>query len=278
MMRSYPRCTMFGDRYYTEAKIKRQTYDLVIPDGLTGSAGLILCIHGGGWIEGDKSSYTSYLCQIAEDRGIAAASVNYRFVSDSVSFDDVLDDITSALAAIRAKGEEIGISFDRALLTGVSAGGHISLLYACTRRGEAPIKPVCVVELCGPTDLEDPFYYSEEYASSRTVGAKWYRKSIGDGTGRTIPDGDIGPARPALKKYSPINFIDGNTVPIYFGHGDRDAVVPYRNALDLDGKLTELGTEHELITFPDSGHECGDQAAKDRFFDMLFSRAERLLK
>lgn len=133
------RSRIFLDRYYTDARDVRQTYDLVIPRGASGSAGLILCIHGGGWVEGGKDAYTPMLLRAGEEMGLSAACMNYRYVSDTVGFVDVLDDVTSALDAIRARGETCGVRFDRVLLTGISAGGHISLLclYASGRCARA---------------------------------------------------------------------------------------------------------------------------------------------
>ena len=272
-----PKDRVFLNRYYTEAENERQTYDLVIPADARGSAGLVLCIHGGGWIEGDKSSYKEDIVRISREKRIAAAAMNYRFVSASVCFGDILDDITAALAAIKAAGMDCGVDFDRVLLTGISAGGHLSLLYACARKNEAPILPVCVAELCGPSDLEDGFYYSEENSIIRAVGSDWFREIIGHGIGQKIPSGDIGPARPAMKKYSPLNYVDKDTVPTIFGHGDRDDVVPYKNALDLDKKLTGYGAEHVFVTFPDSGHGCEDRETMSGFMKLFLESVEKYL-
>ncbi len=73
---------IFLDEYYTEAKTERQTYDLVFPKSASGELGLVLCIHGGGWVEGSKTAYTETLMQFVEERGYAAACMNYRYVSE----------------------------------------------------------------------------------------------------------------------------------------------------------------------------------------------------
>ena len=63
----------------------------------------MLCIHGGGWIEGDKREYRKSLFQFAEEKGVGAACINYRFVSGTVCYADLLNDITAALTAIQKK-------------------------------------------------------------------------------------------------------------------------------------------------------------------------------
>ena len=270
--------TVITDRYYTGEKNERQMYDLAIPAGASGSTGLVFCIHGGAWVGGDKEIYQPLLKRAAEEFGLAAAAINYRYVGETVGFDDILDDITASLAAIKAEGARHGVSFDRALLTGVSAGGHLSLLYAYTLKDAAPVTPVCVVELCGPTDLENGFYYSEENDIAKAQGVECLYRLIGNGVKTAVSPERFDDARPALKKYSPVNFVDKNTVPTVFGHGERDTVVPYRNALDLEARLKACGAEHTFISFPDSGHGCEDKASMKKTMDLFFAYADKYLK
>lgn len=274
----YPDNRIFLDEYYTDAKDERQSYDLVFPKNAKGSLGLVLCIHGGGWIQGSKNDYTNTIMQMSEEKGVAAACMNYRYASETVSYDDILDDITSALAAIKAKGAEYGVNIDKVLLTGISAGGHLSLLYAYSKKDVAPIKPVCVVELCGPTDLENYYYYSEENSVGKALGVEYFTNIISNGIGYRIDLNDFDSARPALKKYSPINFVDADTVPTVFGQGEQDEIVPYQNSVDLDKKLTEYNVEHTFISFPDSGHGCEDKDSMAEIMKLFFRYTDEYLK
>ncbi len=277
-IRHYPDNRILLNQYYSDSKDERQKYDLVFPKKAKGNLGLVLCIHGGGWVAGSKDEYTKNLFQVSEDKGVAAACMNYRYVSENVSYDDVLDDITSALAAIRAKGAEYGVNFDKVLLTGISAGGHLSLLYAYTKKDVAPIKPVCVVELCGPTDLESPFFYSVENRVGASVGVEYFRNIISNGIGFDIDLDNFDTARNAMKKYSPINYVDENTVPTVLGQGEIDDIVPYQNSLDLDNKLTEFNVEHTFISFPDSNHECEDKKSMSEIMKLFFEYIDTYLK
>lgn len=274
----YRKNRIFLDEFYTDKKSERQKYDLVFPKNASGELGLILCIHGGAWIEGKKDAYTRTLFQVSEERGLAAACINYRYVSKDVCFGDELDDISSALTAIKAKGAEYGVSFGRVLLTGISAGGHLSLLYAYTRKASAPVEPVCVVELCGPSDLEHPFFYSEKNRINASSGAGYLRDIISCGAGCRIDPENIDDAGAALKKCSPVNFVDENTVPTVFGHGENDDIVPYQNAVDLDKKLTEHNVEHRFISFPDSNHACEDKKSMSETMKLFFEYADKYLK
>lgn len=268
---------IFLNRYYTDKKDERQKYNLVFPENAKGNLGLVLCIHGGGWVEGSKDAYTESLFRVSNDKGIAAACINYRYVSENVSFGDVLDDITSALAAIKANGAEYGVNFDKVLLTGISAGGHLSLLYAYTKKSVAPIEPVCVVELCGPTDLGNPFFYSVENRVGASAGVEYFRNIISNGIGFDIDLDNFDAARDAMKKYSPINYVDENTVPTVLGQGENDDIVPYQNSLDLNAKLNEFNVEHTFISFPDSNHECEDKASMSAIMKLFFEYIDTYL-
>lgn len=273
-----PTHNIFLNGYYTDKNDERQKYDLVFPRGVKGSLGLVLCIHGGGWVEGNKDAYTSSLFRLTEDKGVGAACINYRYVSESVSYEDVLDDISSALAAIKSKAAEYGVNFDKVLLTGISAGGHLSLLYAYTRKEASPIKPVCVVELCGPTDLENTFFYSDQNRVGASVGVEYFRKIISNGIGFDIDLDDFDSARNSMKKYSPINYVDENTVPTVLGHGEIDDIVPYQNSLDLNAKLNKYNVKHTFISFPASNHECEDKKSMSSVMKLFFEYIDDYLK
>lgn len=277
-IKHYPDNRIFLNEYYAKDKNERQKYDLVFPKKAQGNMGLVLCIHGGGWVAGSKDEYTKALFQVSEEKGVAAACMNYRYVSENVNYDDVLDDITSALTAIKAKGAKYGINFDKVLLTGISAGGHLSLLYAYTKKDVAPIEPVCVVELCGPTDLENPFFYSVENRVGASVGVEYFRNIISNGIGFNIDLNNFDTTRAAMKKYSPINYIDENTVPTVIGQGTADDIVPYQNSVDLDKRLTEFNVEHTFISFPNSNHECEDKESMSEIMKLFFGYIDTYLK
>ncbi|MBR5409061.1 MAG: alpha/beta hydrolase [Clostridia bacterium] len=265
------------DRYYTENETVRQTYDLAVPAGAKGKTGLVLCVHGGGWIEGDKAPYRPAIVEACEKYNLAAAALNYRYVSKDVGFDEQLDDISAALAAIKKTGQAVDVDFDRVLLTGISAGGHLSLLYAYTRKQSAPVRPVCVTELCGPADLADGFYVDETPDLPRIVDGGYFRMVLGFGVKQTIAPDGLEDARAALAKYSPVNYVTG-AVPTFFGHGDRDAVVPFRGAKALEASLEAAGAEHEFVPFPGAGHECDHPAAMKRMMELFFRAAETYLR
>ena len=97
-----------------------QCLDLVIPleDDVKG---LYIIIHGGAWISGDKKELRNSINNAAS-HGYAAAAINYRFISESIHMNDVLNDITEALYCIKDLAEEHDIKLQKAVFSGWSAG------------------------------------------------------------------------------------------------------------------------------------------------------------
>ena len=117
---------------------ERHRLDIFIPEKPKCTRGVILFIHGGGWIQGDKSGHHHDNDFFAR-AGYITATMNYRFVDENTNVYDELDDITEALKAIKSECSKQGFSIEKLLLSGGSAGSHLTLLYAYTRKDEAPI-------------------------------------------------------------------------------------------------------------------------------------------
>src|SRR5436305_74111 len=100
---------------YREGSSKQWTLDLCLPslqDGEVRPA--IVVIHGGGWIEGDKSSFASRAHGVPgniEDLaalGFVAATLNYR-LSREAPYPAALEDCQWAIRWLRAHAQEYHI-------------------------------------------------------------------------------------------------------------------------------------------------------------------------
>ncbi len=266
-------CQTFFDLSY--GTHERQVVDLCIPEGASGDIGMVLFIHGGAWIGGDKSSYEGGMNYGASSLGIATASVNYRYISEDVDLLDILDDIDAALAKVKQKGAEAGVNINKVLLTGDSAGGHLSLLYAYARKNTAPITPVAVVSNSGPTDLYDDNFYHNNALGDEAAICDLMSKACG----QRFAYAERESAKAALYRVSPVAYVSAECVPTVINHGDSDSIVPFSNAQTLDALLTQYGVEHVLNVYKGADHDLGkDDEAKKRADELLFGYIDRFLK
>jgi hypothetical protein len=96
---------------------------------------VVICIHGGSWIRGDKSNYYSRI-KTYLDAGISMATINYRLMKQANEEKVVppvkapLEDAARAVQFVRSKATEWNIDKKRLGATGGSAGGASALWLA----------------------------------------------------------------------------------------------------------------------------------------------------
>lgn len=140
------------DVVFAERGSQRLALDLVRPRG-DGPFPTMLCLHGGGWRQGDRHE----MLAIVEDwarAGYVAATASYRLVPEG-TWPAPLDDCVAALAFLRANAARFHLDRGRIGATGFSAGGHLALLLGLdderTAAAGGPVR--LVVNYFGPTDL-----------------------------------------------------------------------------------------------------------------------------
>lgn len=247
---------------------ERQVLDLRLPENSDGEVGLVLMIHGGAWIGGDKEGYATGIKTACEELGYAAAAINYRYLSEDVTLHDIADDIESALRVIKEKGAAVGIDINKVLLTGDSAGAHLSMFYAYSRCDTAPIKPAAVVSNCGPTDLSDENFYINNSLGNEETIADLFSLCIG----RDFSYAQRASYKEELEAVSPLYYVNAQTVPTVINHGMKDSIVPFSNAQALVAKFEEYGVKYDFNAYPNSDHDLGsDSENKSIANDLLIS-------
>jgi acetyl esterase/lipase len=110
----------------------RQQLDIYRPEFIPEQGcPVVLQIHGGAWMMGDKGGQALPLMYHLASKGWICVAANYR-LSPSVSFPTHLEDCKRALCWIREHGREYGMDTDFVAVTGGSAGGHLSALMGLT--------------------------------------------------------------------------------------------------------------------------------------------------
>jgi acetyl esterase/lipase len=92
---------------------------------------VLLQVHGGAWMIGDKREQGIPLMTHLASRGWICVAINYR-LSPMATMPDHIIDVKRSIAWIRAHIAEYGGNPDFVCITGGSAGGHLSTLAALT--------------------------------------------------------------------------------------------------------------------------------------------------
>jgi len=123
---------------------------------------VVVYIHGGAWIAGDRNSDVGQLDIIRlVDNGYIAVSIDYRLAPDN-RFPAQIEDAKCAVRFLRANAEKYHLDPKKVGVFGSSAGGHLAALVGVADqsagfdKGEylnQSSRVQAVVDIYGPTDL-----------------------------------------------------------------------------------------------------------------------------
>ena len=254
---------------------ERNVVDIFIPDVVKNSRGLILFIHGGGWSNGDKTSHHND-ARYFSNLGYITASMNYRFVSTDIDVFDELDDVTSALAKLKSVCGDYGYDLENVILSGVSAGAHLSLMYSYTRLSEAPLMPVATCPYCPPVDCAAPDFLiglSGEFED-------WKYEVLSLCCGCTVTKATLldVPQQEALKRMSPVSYLKPDCVPTAIFYGGHDELIPIRQTENFIDMMREYGVPGDVVFYENSNHALDkDPDASQQAWDVIEKYAEMYL-
>lgn len=218
---------------------RRHVLDMTLPKNRDSNTPVVIFIHGGAWVIGDKSVFATEIQNFA-DNGIACATMNYRYASKltGIHHPELPYDIKNAVAFIASNAEKWQIASNRFGLVGHSAGGHLSLITSYAFN-DGKIK--ACASWAGPLDFVD----NEQLAISNATDV--FETYMGHKL-ETVAD------TLAYKNASPYWRVSTGAVPTLLIHGTDDDGIPYQNALKMQAKLDNLNIVNEFLTFDNTGH------------------------
>lgn len=116
--------TEINDIPYIDDGNKYHLLDLYYPEGTTGKLPVIIDVHGGGWVYGDKE-LNKYFCMHMAKRGFAVFNMSYRLYDD-VTVNEQLQDVAFALKWISENADAYPCDMEHIMLVGDSAGGQLA--------------------------------------------------------------------------------------------------------------------------------------------------------
>lgn len=241
-------------------------------------APVLLQVHGGAWVIGNKEQQAMPLMAHMADRGWICVSINYR-LSPRATWPDHIVDVKRAIGWVKENIASYGGDPDFVAITGGSAGGHLSSLAALTAN-------------------EPEFQPGFEEVDTSVVAAvpiygvyDWTNR---DGTGRADMEGLL--ARLVLKSKlrdnrelwhnaSTMSWVGPDAPPFFVIHGANDTLVPVEQARSFVSMLraesknpvayAELpGAQHAFELF-DSPRTLQTVPAIHRFLEAIRERANQ---
>ncbi|WP_236719794.1 alpha/beta hydrolase [Neobacillus mesonae] len=215
----------FREMDVTYGEEPRQKLDVYAPnDGGSKLHPVIVYVHGGGWMRGDKSNVGDKPAFFT-NKGYVFVSVNYR-LSPKATYDEMANDVSTAVKWVYEHAEQYHIDTSKINLMGHSAGGHLVTLIGTNPKylmqaGLSLGMVNSVVNLDGPINLVEYIPKNERYkkifGQDRQVWAEASPVSYASGQ-HLPPTMLIGPKRKATASFVKLANISGNKTRTFETH------------------------------------------------------------
>ena len=229
--------------------------DVIAPSPVSEPRPTLLYIHGGGWVGGSKDTvffrFLPYL-----EKGWAVVNVEYRLARVALA-PAAVEDARCALRWVKQNAATYGLDPDRIVVSGHSAGGHLSLTTgmlpasagydrrcpvtdpngkgrAATRDEEMGV--AAIINWYGITDIGDLL----EGENAKTYAVGWL--------------GSLPNRLEVAKRLSPLSYIRPGLPPVLTLHGNADSIVPYDHGVRLHKALTKAGGVSQLHSIEGGDH------------------------
>lgn len=245
-----------------------QKMDIYLPENIDQGkpVPVIVYVHGGGFMMGDKGS--GCLGSVLEglEKGYAVVSVNYR-MSGEETFPGAIEDVKAAIRYLRANSSKYNLDTENFAIWGESAGGNIASMIGTTGddttfdnaslgNSNQSSKVQAVIDWFGPIEFNAMDSQFTELGIKAKMGTTSSEKSAES----KYVGGDISQEKYAkiADQANPANYISKNDPAFLIQHGTEDSNVPVTQSLNFAEKLKSILGEDRVTVETMEGAAHGD--------------------
>lgn len=230
-----------------------QNMDIFIPTkSTTQSEYVLVFIHGGGYIGGDKTEDERYIVPFLS-KNIPVVNLNY---SLRKGIPKASEDIVQALNFLYENDTLYPLRFKKIILSGSSAGGHVASLTGLSRNNtEYPYKLndsiniAAIINFSGPTDSMEMIV--KNFENLQRVQEKVASLLFPDATKETLNQ--------TMSLYTPFTYLDENDPAYFLSYGGKDPIIPYNIHDKFIVAAEKLLHKKKFLFFPDAGHKLNNE-------------------
>jgi acetyl esterase/lipase len=217
-----------------------QMMDVYLVENRTAQTPLLILIHGGGWMAGDKADFNFFKDMIFP-LGVNVININYRLAnSDHIHYKEIMNDVGAAVAAVESNAKGWNIRTKKWIMWGNSAGGHLALLYAYKYDVKNHLS--AVVSFAGPVKLDnDP-----TMSKAKPEDVRGLLPLI---TGKPFVESS---SHQAYKDASP--YYTRKFIPTLLIHGSKDDIVPIGQSELLHKLLIKNKVPTDFVELTNGDH------------------------
>jgi acetyl esterase/lipase len=241
-----------------------QKLDIYWPEDGDGPFPVIVSIHGGAFMGGDKRDVQITSMLKGLERGYCVVGVNYR-MSGEAKFPALVHDIKAAVRWIRANAEHYLFDPNGIAVWGGSAGGYQALMAGVSAgipelddlslgNPDQPSHVQAVVDWFGPTDF---LKMDEQLAESGMAPAEQFSHNGSDSPESLLLGRKITEVAELVRAANPETYIHPDVPPFFIQHGTKDDTVPHQQSVNFAQKVREIcGRERVILELIDGARHA----------------------
>ncbi|MGI6741297.1 MAG: alpha/beta hydrolase fold domain-containing protein [Brevefilum sp.] len=229
-----------------------QRVDIYLPNEGEGPFPVILAIHGGAWMKGDKRSEEIFPALCGLERGYAVVAVEYRLSYEAI-FPAQIYDCKTAVRFIHAHAEKYKLNTDRIAAWGSSAGAHLGALLGTSAGVEAledlsmgwgdySSRVHAVVSWYGPNEN---FLTMDEQLSASESGVPDHSQA--ESPESLLLGAKITDVPERVEFASPMTYITEDIPDFLLQHGTLDQLVPVEQSINFAHRIEEVAGKEKVI-------------------------------
>lgn len=224
-----------------------ETLDLYYQENQDARLPLVVWVHGGGFIAGDKKDLSNYGKMLASKNYVVAA-INYT-VAPEARYPNPVRQLDEAIAFLARHSEEYKIDTTRIIVGGDSGGAHIAAQFANVYTDSEYAALLEIKPSIDPANLKGVILFCGPYNTDFVDFEGTYGKFL-----NTVLWCYIGSKKfvnnPKFAHFSVSKFVTSKFPPTFLSVGNND---PLRaHSYDLASKLSARGVVVDSLFFPDN--------------------------
>jgi acetyl esterase/lipase len=260
-----------------------QKLDIFLPEEGDGPFPVIISIHGGAFMFGDKADGQLNPMLEGLKHGYAVVSINYRLSGEAL-FPKNINDVKAAIRWIKANAGTYKMNPGKIALWGGSAGGNLSALAGTSGdvkeledlslgNANQSSRVHAVIDWFGPTN----FLLMDEQLTETGNGKPDHSDANSPESklmGQKITEIPL-----KVQMANPETYISKDDPPFLIEHGTKDQLVPTQQSVNFAAKLTPvLGKEKVTIRLLEDTRHGGPQFETKENLELVFRFLDALLK
>jgi acetyl esterase/lipase len=240
------------------------TLEVFTPKQAANGVGIVL-VSSGGWVSPIPFVQPIMMPELAK-RGYTIFVVSHG-CQPKFTIPEIVEDMHRAVRYVRLHAKDYAVDPDRLGITGMSAGGHLSLMQGAGGKAGDPKAREPIDRLSSRVQAVGCFFPPSDFLNYGKPG----EEAIGTGILKDFrPAFDFHQFDPKTRAFeriidndkrlelgrqiSPVTHVTKDSAPTLIVHGDADKLVPIQQAEIFIAKLKESGVQAELVTRPGLAH------------------------